>query len=274
MRPIEVLITGGSAGIGRAAALALAQQGARVTLLGRDAARAEAAAQEIRQASGNPAVAALACDLGSPAAVRQAAEAYRRDHAVLDVLINNAGLFLPRRELDPQGRERTFASLHLGHFLLTQLLLEPLRAAPQGRIVCVTCPPAQARVNFDDLTMARGYSTLKAQYQAKGALMMMVQELARRSRGGSLTVNSLLPAYMIRTGLLQQMPWYFRLPVQWFGISPEAAAEPYVWLATAPELAAVSGRHFHGRKEQKVTGQAADEAAGKRLWELSEQMTK
>lgn len=272
MQGKSVLITGGTAGIGKAAALSLARQGACVTLLGRDAARGEAAAAAIRAATGNPAVSALACDLSVSAQVRGAVEKFKQDNAGLDVLINNAGLFLPQRELTAEGQERTFAALYLGHFLLTQLLLERLRAAPQGRIICVTCPPKQAKVHFDDLTLSRGYSTLKAQFQAKGALFMMVRELARRLQGSSVTANTLLPGLMIKTELLSRMPWYFRLPVQWSGISAERAAESETWLATAPELAGVSGRHFNGRKEQTVTGQAADDAACARLWELSLQL--
>ena len=269
MQGKQVLITGGSAGIGKAAARALAQQGASVTLLGRNRARGEAAAEEIRRATGNPAVSALACDLGSATEVRRAAGKFAGAHPQLDVLLNNAGLFLPRRELTADGMERTFASIYLGHFQLTRLLLPALKAAPQGRIVCVTCPPAQAKVQFDDLSLSRGYNTLKAQFQAKGALFMFVRELVRRLRGSAVTANTVLPGLMIRTGLLHDMPAYLRLPVRWFGMSPERGAEPEVWLAADSGLAGVTGCHFHGRKEQPLRGQIVDDQACRRLWELS-----
>jgi NAD(P)-dependent dehydrogenase (short-subunit alcohol dehydrogenase family) len=272
MQGKQVIITGGAAGIGKAAARALAAQGAAVTLLGRSSQRGEAAAKEIRKATGNAAVSALACDLGSPADVRRAAAEFSAAHPRLDVLLNNAGVFLPRREVNAAGQEKTFASIYLGHFLLTRLLLPQLQAAPQGRIVCVTCPPGQAKVQFDDLSLSRNYSTLKAQFQAKGALYMFVRELVTRLQGSAVTANTMLPGLMIKTDLLKDMPAWMRLPVQWFGMSPERGAEPEVWLAGAPELATVSGRHFHGRKEQALSGQITDAAACRRLWELSSEL--
>jgi NAD(P)-dependent dehydrogenase (short-subunit alcohol dehydrogenase family) len=267
----KVLITGGSAGIGKAVGLALARQGMEVVLLGRDPARGAQAVAQIRAASGNTAVSALACDLADLDSVRRAAAQYRESHGGLDVLINNAGLFLPRRELAPSGLERTFAGLYLGHFLLTRLLLEPLLVA-RGRLICVTCPPGQAQVHFDDLSLARGYSTLKAQFQAKGGLFMLVRELHRRHAAQGLSANTLLPGLMIKTELLAQMPWYFRVPVQLFGMSPERAAEGYVRLAAAPEMAGVGGRHYTGLKEIPLKGQIADDAACRRMWELGSEL--
>jgi NAD(P)-dependent dehydrogenase (short-subunit alcohol dehydrogenase family) len=273
MKGKHVLITGGTAGIGKAAALALARQGAQLTLLGRDRARGETAAAGIRQASGNSAVSELACDLCSQDDVRRAADEFRRTHTKLDVLICNAGMFLPTRELTADGQEKTFAGIYLGQFLLTQLLLDRLKAAPEARIICVTCPPGSARVHFDDLALAQGYSTMKAQFHAKGALLMFVHELARRLAGTCVTANSMLPGYMIKTDLLQRMQWPMRLTVKLFGMSAEQGADPEVWLASAPELKDVTGKHFHRRKQTRVKGQVADDAACRRMWDLSLKLT-
>jgi NAD(P)-dependent dehydrogenase (short-subunit alcohol dehydrogenase family) len=264
----RILITGGTAGIGKAAAWKLAARGAELVLLGRDRMRGERLAAEMSLATRNDSIYVQTCDLSSPEEVRRAVADFHRRHIKLDVLINNAGMFLRKRHLTPEGQEKTFAALYLGHFLLTLLLLESLKTAPQGRIICVTCPPKQARVNFEDPTLKK-YSTLKAQYQAKGALMMFVRELSRRLDGTNVTINSLLPALMIKTDLTKQMPFYMRLPVAMFGKKPEEAADTEVWMATAPELERVSGRHFTGRTEIPFTGQVADDAACLRLWDLS-----
>ena len=272
MKDQHVLITGGSAGIGKAAAKALAARGANVTVHGRDAGRARAAATEIRQATRNQAVTPLTFDLASLSDVRRAADDFRRTHPRLDVLICNAGLFLPKRELTPAGHERTFAGIYLGHFLLTQLLLDSVKKAPEGRIIFVSCPPGSAKVHFDDMALENGYSTLKAQYHAKGAMLMFMRDLARRLARSNTTSNSMLPGYMIKTDLLSRMSLPMRLTVRWFGITPEQGAEPQVWLASAPELKGVSGKHFHRFKEKPVQGQAADDPECRRLWDLSMKM--
>lgn len=269
----NVLITGGTAGIGAAAARLFAAQGAQVLLLGRDRLRGERLAAEIGLETRNESIFTVACDLSSPDDVHRAAAEIGRRCRCVDIMVNNAGLFLPRRELTPQGHEKTFAALYLGHFLLTHLLLDRLLEAQQARILCVTCPPAKAKVHFDDLTLSKKYSTLKAQFQAKGALFMFANELARRLQGSDVTINSMLPGLMIKTDLLRRMNVFMRLPVALFGMSAEKAAGFEYHLAMAPELAKTSGRFFYGTTEKPMTGQIVDEAACRQLWELSLEMT-
>ena len=269
----NVVITGGTAGIGAAAARLFAQQGAQVLLLGRDRLRGERLAAEIGLETRNESIFAVACDLSSPDDVHRAAAEIRRRCRCVDILINNAGLFLPRRELTPQRHEKTFAALYLGHFLLTQLLLDTILEAQQGRILCVTCPPSQAKVDFDDLTLSKKYSTLKAQYQAKGALFMFANEMAKRLQGSDVTINSMLPAMMIKTDLMRRMNVFWRLPVALFGISPEKAASHEFHLTTVPELAGTTGKYFLGRSEKPMSGQIVDADACRRLWDLSVEMT-
>lgn len=268
----NILIVGGTAGIGKAAALLLAKQGHSVTVLGRDSERGQAAAREIRRVSGSTKAAFLACDLGSRTDVRRAAAEFSTMNAKLDSLILNAGVFLPKREVTADGLERTFASIYLGQFQLTELLLSKLKASSEGRIIAVTCPPGQARVRLDDLSLSKGYSTLKAQFQAKGALLMYVQELAQSLTGSNVTVNSMLPGMLIKTDLHANSPWLLRGIVQLFGLTPEQAADSESWLAAAPELKGISGRHFQRRKEKPLKGQTTDGALRKQVMELSRKL--
>jgi NAD(P)-dependent dehydrogenase (short-subunit alcohol dehydrogenase family) len=159
--------------------------------------------------------------------------------------------------------------VHLGHFLLTQLLLDNLKQSEQGRVILVTSTPGQAKVQFDDLALANGYSTMKAINHAKGALLMYMRELARRLDTTSVTANAMLPGYMIKTDLLKDMPAAMRWTVKLFGMAPEQGAEPQVWLASAPELSQTRGQYFHRFKPKKITGQAADDAACQKVWDLS-----
>lgn len=268
----HILIVGGTAGIGKAAARMLAERGANVVLLGRDPARAQAAVAELRKATGKSGISALVCDLSSREDVRRAAAQYRSEHPQLDVLINGAGMFLPKRELTPDGLEMSFASLFLGQFLLTELLLDSIKAAPQGRIICVTAPPSMAKLDFDNLQVEKGYATLKAVNQAKAALLAYMLDLVPRLEGSKVTANSVVPGYMIKTELHRNMPWYFRKMISLFGITPEQAAEAYVWMATAPELEKVTGRHFHLLKEKPITGQATDAAVRQRVMEIARKL--
>ena len=268
MQGKRVLITGSTAGIGKAAARQLAGAGAQVIVHGRDQAKVDLAINEIRSATGSHSVTPLLCDLSQLPDVRRAATKLRSGPP-LDAIICNAGVFLPRRELTTEGHERTFATVHLGHFLLTQLLLDHLKQAEQGRVIFVGPPPGMAKVFFDDLTLAKGYSTLKAVNHAKGAMLMCMRELARRLEGTRVTANSMLPGYMIKTELHLKMPWAMRFFISLFGITSEKAAAPQAWLASDPELAKVSGRHFHRFTQQQIKGQAADDAACRRMWDLS-----
>jgi retinol dehydrogenase-14 len=158
-----VLITGGTGGIGKATAIGLATMGARVGITGRDPARAEQAVADIRAASGNPAVDALAADLTSQAEVRRLANAVRAAYPRLDVLVNNVGGFWAHRHVTADGLEHTFALNHLAPFLLTNLLLDRLKASAPARVVTVSSGAhATGRIDFDDLQGSTTYSGQQA----------------------------------------------------------------------------------------------------------------
>src|ERR671924_2283249 len=194
-----VLVTGGTGGIGKATATGLAALGARVGITGRDLARAERVAAEIRTASGHPAVDAFAADMSSQAEVRRLAVAVLDAYPRLDVLVNNVGGFWAHRHQTADGLEHTFALNHLAPFLLTNLLLDRLKASAPARVVTVSSgEQARGRIDFEDLQGARDYSAQRAYSQSKLANVMFSNELARRLEGTGVTANSLHPG-VVRT---------------------------------------------------------------------------
>src|ERR1700730_11722369 len=182
-----VLITGGTGGIGKATATGLATMGARVGITGRDVGRAEQAAADIRAASGNPAVDAFAADMSSQAEIRRLAVAVLDAYLRLDVLVNNVGGFWAHRHQTVDGLEHTFAVNHLAPFLLTNLLLDRLKASAPARVVTVSSHvQAEGRIDFDNLQGVRDYSGQAAYSQSKLANVMFTNELARRLEGSGV----------------------------------------------------------------------------------------
>src|SRR6266513_795727 len=179
-----VLVTGGTGGIGEATAIGLAALGARVGITGRDQARTEAAAASIRAAPGAPAVDAFAADMAAKAGVRRLAALVLDTYPRLDVLVNNVGGFWAHRHVTADGLERTFALNHLGPFLLTNLLLDRLKAGTPARVVTVSSGAhASGRIDFDDLQGTAEYSGQRAYSASKLANIMFTYELGRRLEG-------------------------------------------------------------------------------------------
>src|SRR5580698_961589 len=196
----SVLVTGGTGGIGKAAATGLAALGARVGITGRDQARTEAAAASIRAAAGSPAVDAFAADMSIQAGVRRLAAQVADTYPRLDVLVNNVGGFWAHRHVTADGLERTFALNHLAPFLLTNLLLAHLTASAPARILTVSSGAhARGRIDFGDLQGERNYSGQRAYSQSKLANVMFTYELARRLDGTGVTATVLHPG-VVRTG--------------------------------------------------------------------------
>ena len=271
------LITGGNSGLGKATALGLAKLGSSVVIVSRDKDRGEAALIEIRGKSGNRNVDMMVGDMSSLDSVRELAHDFKGRYRKLHVLINNAGVILPRRVVTVDGLEATFATNHLGHFLLTNLLLDVLKANAPSRIINITSSAHYGtEVNFDDLQGEKKYSMYAAYSQSKLANVLFTYELARRLEGTGVTVNCLDPG-VVRTGFGKDQGGLLNIGIRIispFMMSPDKAAKAEIYLATSSELEGVSGKYFSKGKSAKSSKESYDENAAERLWKMSAELTK
>ena len=268
-----VLITGGTGGIGRAAAIGLASMGARVGITGRDRARAERAAATIARESGHPAVDVFVADMSSQAEVRRLAGEVLAAYPRLDVLLNNVGGFWAHRHVTADGLEHTFALNHLAPFLLTNLLLERLLASAPARVVTVSSgAQAKGKIDFDDLIGERKYSGQRAYSQSKLANVMFTYELARRLAGTGVTATALHPG-MTNTAFSAEDPSRAFAPLVMvmrpFMKKPDRGADTPVYLASAPEAEGLTGQYFANREPKKSNKASYDTDATARLWRVS-----
>jgi len=271
------LITGATSGIGKATAAGLARLGATVVLVARSKAKGEAVRDELRAQSGNPNVDVLFADLSAQQPTRELAASFQQRYGQLHVLMNNAGGIFFKRETTVDGLEKTFALDHLAYFLLTNLLLDTLKASAPARIINVSSnAEAAGRLNFDDLQATRRYAAFPVYAQAKLANMLFTYELARRLEGTGVTVNAITPGPVATNfggsgqSLLNRLfPLIFRV----IGKPPEQAAETAIQLASDPALAAVSGKAFYERKELYTSPRSHDVAAQQQLWQVSAELT-
>jgi retinol dehydrogenase-12 len=271
------LITGATSGIGLESARALARQGATVVLSGRDKGRGEAALAEVRRTVPDAKLDLMLADLTSLASVRQLAQDFQRKYSRLDVLLNNAGLVLDRRKLTPDGFEATFATNHLAHYLLTNLLVELLKSSGAARVVNVSSEAHRVgSLDFlDDPQAERGYSTMKVYGNTKLANILFTRGLKRRLEGTKVTTNSLHPG-VVRTGFGLNSEGFFKHLVKLaapFMLSAEGGARTSVFLASSPEVEGVSGKYFIKSKVAKESKAAQDDAATEKLWQRSAELT-
>ena len=270
------MVTGATNGIGKVTALELAKMGASVIVVGRSAEKTETVVKAIQQVSGNPNVEALIADLSAQAQVRELAAAFKQKHGHLDVLVNNAGAIFLRREESADGIEMTWALNHLNYFLLTNLLLDALQRALSARIVNVSSDAHEGgKMRFDDLEFKRGYSVMGAYSQSKLANVMFTYGLARRMNGTQVTANAMHPG-LVGTGFAGNNGTLFKLGMALarpFILSPEQGARTAIYLASSPEVEGVTGKYFVKCKPRQSAAASYNEAAQRRLWEISEQMT-
>jgi NAD(P)-dependent dehydrogenase (short-subunit alcohol dehydrogenase family) len=268
------VVTGGSTGIGRATALALADSGARVVLVCRNRERGESAVAHIRQATGSEADLHLA-DLSAQASVRRLARDLLARYPRIDVLVNNAGVFRRVSALSEEGFDSTFATNHLGPFLLTNLLLERMLESAPSRIVNLTSDlHRRAEIDPEQPEGSGRYSAMAAYNRSKLANLLFTRELARRIEGRGVDVNAVHPG-AVATRIAQQdgglAAIFFRL-ARPFLLRPEQGADSVVWLASSSEAAGVTGRYFIKRREVEPSETALDETLARRLWETSEKL--
>ncbi|HKP53892.1 MAG TPA: SDR family oxidoreductase [Chloroflexia bacterium] len=265
------LITGASGGLGKATALGLARLGATVVMACRDKARGEADRAEIEAASGNSSVKLIALDLASQQSVREMAANFKAEYGQLDVLINNASVFKGKRTTTPDGLETMFATNHLGHFLLTNLLLDDLKASPQARVINISAPTT-TKLDFDDLQGEKKFSALSAFGASKMCNLLFTYELARRLDGTSVTVNALHPGLM-KSNLMSEAPTPLRWLLRLISTTPERASVSLVDLASSPKVASITGEFFKGSKTARSSAYSHDEDVQGRLWDVSMKLT-
>lgn len=271
------LITGATSGIGKATAIGLATLGATVVLVARNQEKGLAVRDEIRALSGNSEVEVLFADLSSQQSIRALADDFQQRYDQLHVLMNNAGGIFFRRETTVDGLELTFALDHLAYFLLTNLLLDVLKASAPARIITVSSnAEASGQINFDDLQSERRYTPFPVYAQAKLANMLFTYELARRLEGSGVTSNAIRPGPVAtnfggsgQSFMNRVFPLIFRV----IGKPPEAAAKTAIRLASDPALTDVSGKAFYDEREVATSVGARDTVTQQRLWEISTKLT-
>ncbi|HEX5009256.1 MAG TPA: SDR family oxidoreductase, partial [Planctomycetota bacterium] len=267
------IVTGSNSGIGLETARSLATRGATVILACRDLGKAQAARDDIARSSGRDDLQVLALDLGSKASIRAFAHQFRASHGRLDVLVNNAGVWSPSRRTTSDGFELTFGVNHLGTFLLTHELLPVLGASAPSRVVVVSSAlHSRGRMHWDDLQFERArYSGSAAYSQSKLANVLFTLGLARRLEGRGVTVNAVHPG-VVATELTRDYPRLLVRLLQLFQLTPEQGAACSLYVATSPEVAALTGQYFEKSKPRMPARRARDRDAQERLWAASERL--
>ena len=276
MESRHALITGGTSGIGKQTAKGLARQGFEVIIACRNAAKAEAVCKEIREGIIGARITWMQLDLGSLSSIRAFAGAFLESYASLDLLINNAGVMPMTRETTEDGFEKNMGTNHLGHFLLTLLLLPALRAVARARIVILASDAQfKGELDFSDLESTRKYHWMKAYANSKLANTSFTLALARRFEKTNITVTCLHPG-MTRSNIWPQATLGQRLfskMISKFAIPDTQAAGHVLQLATAAELEGVTGKYYDRGQLKEPAAAAADPALQEQLWQWSEAKT-
>jgi len=274
------LVTGASSGIGKATALGLANMGANVVMVCRDAKKGETALSEIKQKSSNNSVGLLIADLSSQEAIRRLATEYESKYQRLHMLINNAGVYYTKHHVTVDGLEAMFAVNYLARFLLTNLLLDIIKRSAPARIINVAgAYHAKGKINFDDLQGEKDFDGQRANHQSKLADVLFTYELAHRLEGTEVTVNCLHPG-MVATDLIDKdrdFPRFFKYLYKLSRLlmkSPAKGAETSIYLASSPEVKDISGRYFANKKIAPSSPESRDVQLAKRLWEVSEKLAR
>jgi retinol dehydrogenase-12 len=268
----RVLITGGNSGIGIVTATELAKQGAEVVLACRDTEKTAEALKIINAQAKTPAV-NLPVELGNLQSVRDLAANFLSKYDRLDVLLNNAGVFPPKQRMTDDGFEMQIGVNHLSHFLLTNLLLDCLKASSPSRVVTVSSQlHAKGVIDFDVFKGYEKYNSQSAYNGSKLANVLFAVELAKQLEGTGVTSNVLHPG-SVSTDIIRDLPWVLRKIIGLMFIAPEKGALTNIMLASDPSLIEVSGKYYDQCELKDCSEQAADEALRKKLWDVSAELT-
>jgi NAD(P)-dependent dehydrogenase (short-subunit alcohol dehydrogenase family) len=270
--------------MGRETAKTLAAMGASIIIVDMDAENGEKTVAEINQSGHGSAARFYQCDIALLNEVGQLAKSLESEFPKIDVLINNAGIIVEKREKTSEGFERTFASNYLGHFLLTNLLLPNLKKSDDGRIISISSDAHKGcrGINFDDLNNRKKWNKPSANagnraYQSsKLYIVYFTYELARCIEGSKVTANAVHPGAFVDTNIYVNMTGFFGLVMKLakpFYIPVEKGAETAIHLASSPEVAGVSGKYFANCAAKESSKISYDIEAARRLWKISEEMT-
>jgi|SRR5579875_408104 NAD(P)-dependent dehydrogenase (short-subunit alcohol dehydrogenase family) len=274
MRGKVCLITGATSGIGKITARGLARQGATVVLVARNRAKGEDTVREIRATSHNPNVELLLADLSSQDSIRQLAATFIEQYPHLHVLINNAGVFMLKRQETVDGLEMTFALNHLAPFLLNHLLLDRLKASAPARVVNV-CSDAHTsgRIDLDNLQLVRGYNAWRAYAQSKLAMLLCSYEQARQLEGSGVTLNCAHPGFVFTNIGMNNVGPHLQTAAKSIlsrlGSSPEKGARTSIYLASSPDVEGINGKYFAKCIPIRSSPRSYDVALQRRMWEES-----
>ncbi|HJR79877.1 MAG TPA: SDR family oxidoreductase [Anaerolineales bacterium] len=269
------LVTGATNGIGKATAQSLAQMGATVVIVGRNAPKTAQLVEEIRAASGNKNVDSLLADLSSQQEVRRLADEFKSKYSHLHVLLNNAGAVFMQRQFSVEGIEMTFALNHLASFLLTNLLLDTIKASAPARIINVSSNAhTSGKIEFDNLQGERVYRP-SAYDNSKLANILFTMELAHRLAGTRVTVNALHPGF-VATGFAKNNGKVIATLVSIFAPlvarSPAKGAQTSIYLASSPSVEGITGKYFYDSHVIPAAPQANDMVVARKLWDVSAEM--
>ena len=272
-----VMITGANSGIGKETAVELAKMGATVIIVCRNKDRGEEALKEIKERANSEKVELFLADLANQTSIRSMVKDFKKKHDKLHVLINNAGVWLRKRYTTSEGYEKTVAVNHLGHFLLTYLLLDILKASRPARIINVSSQAHKfAKLDLDDIHMKNDYRGFRAYGNSKLENLLFTYELAKKLENTGITVNALHPG-SVRTNfgrnnsgkLFKTVFNFFRL----FLISAKKGARTSIYLASSPEVEDITGKYFIKRKLRKSSKASYNKEFQKKLWHISENLT-
>jgi NAD(P)-dependent dehydrogenase (short-subunit alcohol dehydrogenase family) len=274
MQGKTVVVTGGTSGIGEVAALRLAEKGARIVLIARDQTRAAATLAKLKSANTSAAHAAHYGDLSALAEMKRVAGEVAAAEPRIDVLVNNAGAVFLSRKTSVDGLEMTFATNHMAYFVVTNILLDRLKATPGARIVSTASDAHKSgKLDFDDLQSEKSYGSFRVYGTSKLCNILFTRELARRLDGTGVTANCQHPGFVgTRFGQNNASNIFTKLlrdAVMSLGISPEEGAKTIIHLASSPDVATINGEYFYKCKVAEPTAAAQNGADARRLWDVS-----
>jgi NAD(P)-dependent dehydrogenase (short-subunit alcohol dehydrogenase family) len=276
MKDKVVVITGATSGIGEIAADRLAQKGARIVFVARDHARGEQMRRHLQAVAAHADHTVHYADLSRFSEMKRVAQDIAGTEPHIDVLINNAGAIFTRRQVTEDGLERTFALNHMSYFVITNLLLDRLKATAGARIVCTASDAhSGAQLDFDDLQSAKRYSGFAVYGRSKLMNILFTRELGGRLAGTGVTANCLHPGFVAtRFGDASGGLLGFGIGVaKKFAVTPERGAETIIYLASSPEMEGESGGYYYECKPATPSRAAQNDADGRRLWDISAKLS-